>query len=225
MPDYSEYLCHGEQNGFIEFSVQGGISPYIYLLNGEQYEDSVIFGLSEGIYSSSILDQNNCASQVDFEIQMLEPLELSFEVIPASGVGTLDGIIISNTTGGLPPYQYDWGGLPAESVVVYLPSGWYTLELTDSNGCTVIDSAFVGLLSLEEQEIKKNRAYPNPFANVVKFDSYAERVSVYSGDGRLILTQNGSDFVDLEHLKEGMYFIRLITEGKLEVFPVIRVSD
>ena len=185
----------------------------------------MIFGLSEGIYSSSILDQNNCASQVDFEIQMLEPLELSFEVIPASGVGTLDGIIISNTTGGLPPYQYDWGGLPAESVVVYLPSGWYTLELTDSNGCTVIDSAFVGLLSLEEQEIKKNRVYPNPFANVVKFDSYAERVSVYSGDGRLILTQNGSDFVDLEHLKEGMYFIRLITEGKLEVFPVIRVSD
>ena len=225
VPDYSEYLCYGEQNGFVEFSVQGGTSPYIYLLNGEQYEDSVIFGLSEGIYSSSILDQNNCASQVDFEIQMLEPLELSFEVIPASGVGTLDGIIISNTTGGLPPYQYDWGGLPAESVVVYLPSGWYTLELTDSNGCTVIDSAFVGLLSLEEQEIKKNRVYPNPFANVVKFDSYAERVSVYSGDGRLILTQNGSDFVDLEHLKEGMYFIRLITEGKLEVFPVIRVSD
>ena len=89
----------------------------------------------------------------------------------------------------------------------------------------MIDSAFVGLLSLEEQEIKKNRVYPNPFANVVKFDSYAELVSVYSGDGRLILTQNGSDFVDLEHLKEGMYFIRLITEGKLEVFPVIRVSD
>ena len=225
VPDYSEYLCYGEQNGFVEFSVQGGTSPYIYFLNGEQYEDSVIFGLSEGIYSSSILDQNNCASEVDFEIQMLEPLELSFEVIPASGVGTLDGIIISNATGGLPPYEYDWGGLPAESVVVYLSSGWYTLELTDSNGCTVIDSAFVGLLSLEEQEIKKNRVYPNPFANVVKFDSYAERVSVYSGDGRLILTQNGSDFVDLRHLKEGMYFIRLITEGKLEVFPVIRASD
>jgi hypothetical protein len=70
----------------------------------------------------------------------LNPMALDFDVIPVSCAGVADGGIMVNVTSGLPPYSYLWSIGANTPQMTSVPAGMYYVTVTDSNGCTAIDS-------------------------------------------------------------------------------------
>ena len=223
--EFTEWLCGGAADGEIIFMVSGGSPEYSYFVNGEEYQDSIISNLPEGDYFLEAIDYNGCSQETQTEINNLDPIVVEFDVIPASSTTSLDGIIISNVNGGLPPYSYNWSTSQDESVIVYLPSGWYSLELTDSNNCVSIDSVFVGILLTQNLGKTEPYVYPNPTADKLFFVESALEINVYSKEGKLVMYKPAGDFINLSHLPNGIYYISLRIQGRLQVFPVLRASN
>ena len=165
-PTVSNVLCHGEANGEIQIDSFSGDFPYNTVLNGVIYSDSVLTQLSPGYYQLYTIDNNNCYSDtVIFQISEPDPLSLTFNVTPATDSGYSDGIAHAIVQGGTTPYNYVWDHLPFlnDSVVIYLSNGYYPITVTDNNGCQIIDSAFVGLLSnIDSESSNFIEIYPNP---------------------------------------------------------------
>ena len=103
--------------------------------------DSIlIFGNFEtqaGTYSQTFSAGNGCDSTHVVVLEVLPPLELTFEV-KASCTPQGDGAVTALVNGGLPPYTYQWepvGG--AGPTLDNLPPGDYSVTVTDAFGCTI----------------------------------------------------------------------------------------
>ena len=223
--EYTPWLCSGAEDGEISLAVSGGTPAYLYYVNGVLYQDSVITDLSAGTYTVLVSDNNNCVQESQLIMESLDPIEGTYDVIPATGMTSLDGIIISSINGGLPPYSYQWSNGATESVIVYLNSGWFSLELTDSNGCMFMDSVFVGVLSLSELPNSKTLAYPNPTSGHLFFTEQAIDIEVYSREGKKVMTKNEGENIDLSSLACGLYYIRLKSGEETHQFTVVRISN
>ncbi len=224
--NFTEWLCAGASDGEVIYMVTGGTPEYSYFLNGEQYQDSIISGLLEGNYTLSVSDFNGCVQETEIEMINLDPIDITFDMIPPSGEFSFDGIIISNVNGGLPPYSYGWSNSQIdESVIVYLNPGWYSLEITDSNNCTALDSIYLSALYLQENTFNQNYAYPNPTDEKLFFNSEATDIQVFSNEGKQVMSKTKGDFIDLSPLSNGIYYISLRVEGGRHVLPVIRALD
>ncbi len=73
--------CYGDEDGVIEInSVSGGIEPYMYSLDGENFTDEADFtDLAAATYTLVIEDANGCQSTVNFDIT--EPQELNVVLV------------------------------------------------------------------------------------------------------------------------------------------------
>jgi hypothetical protein len=223
--EYTSWLCFGAEDGIISLTPSGGTPAYSYYVNGILYQDSIITNLPEGAYTVLVSDNNNCVQESQLTMESLDPIEGTYDVILATGLTSLDGIIISSIDGGLSPYSYQWSNGATESVIVYLNPGWYTLELTDSNGCTFMDSVFVGTLSLSELSNSENMAYPNPTTGQLFFTNQATDIEVYSREGKKVMMKSEGESINLSSLASGLYYIRLKTGEERHGFTVVRISN
>lgn len=84
---------------------------------------------------------------------------LTLESFSAADNGLGTGLVETMATGGTPPYAYEWadstgGVVGLTSSVFNLTAGPYTVDVTDSLGCSVSDTVEVGLeLSIEGEVI------------------------------------------------------------------------
>ena len=228
-PVVSNVLCHGEANGEIHIDSFSGNIPYNTVLNGVIYADSVLTQLSPGYYQVYTIDNNNCYSDtVILQIAEPDPLTLTFDVTPVTDSGYLDGIAIAVVQGGTTPYNYVWDHLPFlnDSMVIYLTNGYYPITVTDNNGCQIVDSAFVGLLSnIDSESSNFIEIYPNPSKGSIQIKNANKlpiSYSVYDVRGLLINESKAlpsSNHIDLE-LPSGTYFISF-TNSNGSVFKKI----
>ena len=212
----SNVLCHGEANGEIQIDSFSGDFPYNTVLNGVIYSDSVLTQLSPGYYQLYTIDNNNCYSDtVIFQISEPDPLSLTFNVTPATDSGYSDGIAHAIVQGGTTPYNYVWDHLPFlnDSVVIYLTNGYYPITVTDNNGCQIIDSAFVGLLSnIDSESSNFIEIYPNPSKGSIQIkNTHTSSISytVYDTRGLIVNESKAlpySNQINLD-LPIGTYFI------------------
>ena len=122
--------------------------------------------MSVGTYQVYIKDSSNCNSDtLSILINQPDSLSYDYSVIPETDSGFFDGSIILNVDGGTKPYSYFWNHLPNinDSIVVYLSNGNYSFTIYDSNGCSLFDSVFVGLLSVVDENIQNRiNIFPVP---------------------------------------------------------------
>ena len=231
-PAVNNVLCHGEANGEIRIDSFSGNIPYNTVLNGVIYADSVLTQLSPGFYQIYTIDSNNCYSDtVILQISEPDPLTLTFDVTPATDSGYLDGIAIAVVQGGTTPYHYVWDHLPFlnDSMVIYLTNGYYPVTITDDNGCQIVDSAFVGLLSnMETESSNFIDIYPNPSKGDIQINSSHNlpiSYTVYDSRGLIV---NKSKVLSLSNeinldLPNGTYFINF-THRNGSVFKKIIIN-
>jgi predicted RNase H-like HicB family nuclease len=162
------------QDGIVVAHVKGGIQlsvdknnglPYFYAWKKKQKDGSWIIwndndetaeNISNGTYALNVEDANGIKlgtyinnvliKEVDVTQFMPEPakLNLTFTKMNASCNNGEDGWAEAHVTGGTAPYTYEWTNGETTSKIENTTANNYFVMVTDSKGCVVQGSIFVG---------------------------------------------------------------------------------
>ena len=147
--------CFNYRDGEItSTTVTGGIQSLPYTYYWTRYENpgwnsiqQRPSGLAADHYVLLVTDANGC--QETFEDDLTQPDSLIIGSIyttrPSCNGATNGSVWIDNITGGTEPYEYLWTpGDHTERVYTGLPQGYYTVLLTDLNGCEANRDTIIG---------------------------------------------------------------------------------
>jgi gliding motility-associated-like protein len=130
-------------------NVTGGTGPYQYVWSNNQTTQTAT-ALSAQLYSVTVSDALGCT--VSAAATLSQPaLPLSFTTVTTQVKcpGQHNGTISVFATGGTTPYDYsatpDGSNFyyATNGIIIDLDSGWYVVTVSDSNGCTTQDSAYI----------------------------------------------------------------------------------
>lgn len=127
----------GNSNGSIIALGSGGTAPYMFSLDGTNYQESGTFNmLSPGSYTITIRDANNCSSTIESEIIDTSPIQIGVSV-QSTDCGTSNGGLTVEATGGTPGYMYSLnsGALQTSNIFEMLSPGNYAITVQDADGC------------------------------------------------------------------------------------------
>lgn len=217
--------CAGLADGQITASAAGGNGGYTYQIGPEANTSGHFNNLSAGSYVLTVTDSLGCAAATQ-TIQIAEPVALSLNLnaTNASGSGTLDGTAAATVSGGVSPYQYAWSGSTSQtdSMAVYLDGGWYTVVVTDANGCSISDSVFVDVLDLNNFIETILEVYPNPSNGLFQLSMEVEKLHVFDLQGRLISHFAAVQEIDLSHLASGTYQLVCILDKRMFTLSAVK---
>jgi len=142
-PTVTQPRCHGKK-GFISINPTGGAAPH----NASWSNGSTswnLFNLDPGTYSVTVTNVSNCNATGSYVINAA-PAALTVDVVEDSfncqGVTKFH----ANVSGGTPPYTFDWtpgahqDGSDPRFRFSTASNLMFTCTVTDTNGCTAIDS-------------------------------------------------------------------------------------
>ena len=136
----------GQKNGVATVLVTGATAPYSYNWAGSNgsvtYFDSSATGLSSGVYTLTVTDNNGCAQSTTVAIGNKNGTNVTIKTLPnVLCFGGTSGAVVASISGGILPYTYSWsngitGVTHADtSSVSGLLAGNYSLVVADSLGC------------------------------------------------------------------------------------------
>lgn len=130
--------CFGNNSGSIAITTYGGTLPYSYSwTNGTTNED--LTNVTADDYTLSVVDGNGCTFSQIYTIQEpLEPISSSAVVSDADCFATSTGDINLEVWGGTPVYSYLWSSGQSTQDITNVPSGNYTVTVSDANGCSTV---------------------------------------------------------------------------------------
>ncbi|MNJ86960.1 bacterial transduction protein [compost metagenome] len=151
-PTVNPITCVG--SGSVTAPAVGGWGSYQYQLqlpNGTivgPQSSSVFNNLTlPGTYTISVKDANNCTVSETFSLSNVTSPTLSIAATSDICYDTTNSASITvSVTGGLAPFSYtlNGAGSQASNTFANLTPGTYTIEVTDSNGCTDTITQVIG---------------------------------------------------------------------------------
>lgn len=135
--------CFGGNNGTVTTTITGGSTPYSFNWGGgvtTQNRSSV----TAGTYTVTVTDNIGCSATAQATVtQPATAVTPTLATTNVSCFGGNDGTITTTTTGGNPPYTYNWvGGITTQNRN-NLTAGTYHLTVTDASSCTATASATI----------------------------------------------------------------------------------
>ena len=206
----SNVSCFDLNNGFVDITAYGGSLPYTYTWSTQQSTED-IGGLDGGTYFVTVTDAHGC-SVVSLYI-VAEPAQLTLDITgtDATCFGSSNGTLTSLPGGGSRPYEYLWDDFNTDSLRTGVPAGCYSLLLTDSNGCHLVDSICIS----EPTEIAITGIVNN--ANCFNAATGGVDISVTGGTpGYTYFWTNGSTFQDLVVVSAGPYTVSVTDANACE---------
>lgn len=136
--------CSGENDGQISCLITGGTATMSFLWSNGQ-TTATANNLTAGVYSVQITDSVGCITTAS--TTLTEPAALvstrtvsDFTGYGVSCYGESDGSISLNVSGGTMPYHISWADTNYQFVRNNLSAGNYVATITDTLGCTVLDT-------------------------------------------------------------------------------------
>lgn len=140
----SDVLCNGDGSGEATAIPNNGTSPYTYNWSDDLSQTTATAtGLVQGVYEVTIVDDNGCIATNTASIFEPTAVMNSMTSSDATTQGGSDGSATANVTGGTAPYNYLWSTGGTTDVINGLVAGWYSVVITDDNGCSLSDSIYV----------------------------------------------------------------------------------
>lgn len=131
----TDVLCFGFSTGAIDLSVTGGTTPYTFAWNNAATTED-ISNLPTGSYNTTVTDVNGCIDTLSaFVNQPQDSMTITFTQVNVLCHGDQTGEIDVTVTGGNAPYSYAWTNGGTTQDLTSIPSGTYTLTVTDDHGC------------------------------------------------------------------------------------------
>lgn len=208
--------CFSEDDGIITSMATGGTPSYVYQwTTGPTTPD--ITGLDEGIYCLTVSDAMGCEAEKCDTINEPTELIVSGQVTHSSGS---NGEIALTASGGVPPYSYQWSNSDTTKDISGLAPDIYIVTVTDSTGCTKLDSfeveMIVGMISIDNDS--QIEAYYFAASKTLRITadhniSGKTRLTIYNILGRKLyhsemdaVNLDGLD-VNLNNLLQGYYLV------------------
>jgi hypothetical protein len=215
--------CNGNATGEIQIQAQGGNGGYTYWVDQDS-GNTVNSNLTAGIYSVYVTDSTSCSSQNQL-LTITEPSALNLTLTSTPEIDGLDGTATVNVNGGTAPYTYEWndGNNQPEAMAVYLNSGWYTVVVTDANGCQLTDSVFVDTnVGLTEGKSQYILIYPNPTSEILFFNVTADKVEILDLNGRMVKTITSSNKIDVRAISSGNYLLKIFSNDGISTHRFVK---
>lgn len=105
--------------------------------------DFFLNNLAPGIYQFTVTDANGCLLTHTIVIEAEDGPSLLATIEGVSCHGENDGAIDLEVSGGTPPYTYVWNNGDTTEDIDNLAGGWYSVTVTDDNGCVAAAEYFV----------------------------------------------------------------------------------
>lgn len=144
-PSSADALCNGSANGSVDATSGGGTGAITY----EWYDDALLTnnigtgsaqtGLAAGTYYVEATDVNGCAANASITVGEPDAITVNTTATDAN-CGLADGTVsVTGSTGGSGTYVSEvWIDASSNPVadINAVPSGSYTVTVTDDQGCT-----------------------------------------------------------------------------------------
>ena len=127
--------CYNAGNGSATVFAGGGTPSYTYLWSNGSTSSS-ISSVGPGKYTLTVTDANACTDTTS--VTITEPTDLSAVISNSQNVacnGSASGFAVVTATGGTLPYSYAWDNGATTDSIYNQTSGFYTVTVTDGNGC------------------------------------------------------------------------------------------
>lgn len=171
--------CFGGSDGTATANTTGGAGGYTYLWSTTPPQVTpTITGLTAGTYTVTVTDATGCTDVESTTIdQPSAPLQATLTSVMPSCFAGSDGTVTATTTGGTPRisgYTYLWSSGQATRTATGLAAGNYTVTVTDSLGCFIVEN-----ITLRQ---------PSPMISIIA----QQRTSCFGGnDGLAQVTVSG----------------------------------
>ncbi|MEM6262887.1 MAG: hypothetical protein AAGI38_10295 [Bacteroidota bacterium] len=131
----TDVACFGGNTGTAKVVMTGGTPPYTYFWTTGATSDSVS-GLIAGTIRATVTDSLGCQTDTTFIISQPADLALVTNFTEPLCFGDSTGTAGVFASGGTPSYSYSWSNGDSTANLLNLPSGGYTVTVTDTNGCS-----------------------------------------------------------------------------------------
>ncbi len=139
--------CTSDEDGEVRVIGSGGVSNYTYSMNGSTPDPYGLFqNLPGGNYVFSVQDSNGCSK--DTTISLIPKYNVTINNISIQGETCYDfkDGVISVDASAFPPIRYHLRNYVEDNLTgTFAPveSGWYTVTVEDSTGCTLDTNVYV----------------------------------------------------------------------------------
>lgn len=144
--------------------------------------------------------------------------------------GEPNGAIDAVPLFGVGPYEFSWNTGAQTQTITNLPSGLYSVTITDANGCTDEETFEVNSIVGTENlvEINEMKLFPNPTSGMTNLEVNLSKTSdlivqVFNANGVQVFEKEVNNIsetlleIDLNNQATGMYFVRILTENQSHI--------
>ncbi|MFZ4476596.1 MAG: hypothetical protein ACOYPR_15470, partial [Saprospiraceae bacterium] len=192
-----------------------------------------------GTYTLTATNTNGCTSTDTEAVTIIIPIPpvlINPSITPETGAGASNGAVNISVGGGTPPYTYLWSNGATTEDLINIPSGMYTLLVSDANDCTVTVTVNVPLVSnapVLPDQLTAFTLQPNPSNGPVTVDlrlktAMGVQMEIWSTDGRLLQTRpvdaalHMREVFETTPLTAGAYLLKVrLADGSMATKPFV----
>ena len=228
------FLYFLEKENIVALAIAPKGNPYTYhwvpavTLSDSSMAAPYAFPTSSSSYLLSVTDRCGYVATDTVRIDVGQGLSATLSSTPDQGQS--DGSAQATATGGLPPYSYLWSTGAITQTIFGLPTGTYTVTVSDAAGCSWTDSVTVqAIVSIDDTDLPGLSVYPNPAAERLHIRCETTTLlslSLRDIAGRvcheqLLSSGTHTAAIGLEGLPAGVYILQLQTPYGAERVRVI----
>lgn len=213
--------CFGTSEGSATATLTGGVAPFSYLWsNGDT--TFTTDSLAAGSYTIQVTDSNNCISTGSVTITEPNAFSFTYSVNNAFCNGANNGSVTVAVTGGTGSYQFNWSNGDLGTFADSLPGGYVSVQVTDSVGCTLIDSVNI----IQGTSISSTIAASNDVSCFGGNNGSASVNAATGGIGPLTYTwSNGDTGLSTNNLVAGVYTMDIVDSVNCSLTLTITINE
>ncbi|HTF19648.1 MAG TPA: T9SS type A sorting domain-containing protein [Chryseolinea sp.] len=205
--------CPGQSDGELKVIIEEGQAPFVYTWsNGSKLD--VVQDLSVGMYAVTVKDAKGNVLTLRGEVVAPPPIMINEAVTNPSCSGQYNGSIALAVTGGTGEYSFGWSTGSSEQNLSDLPSGFYTVTVTDSIGCSAVKAMMLTngtLISAESTLSHPTCTQSNGSIDLTPIGGTAPYTYEWS---------NGATTQDLENVAAGTYVVTIADAGGCYTYKI-----
>ncbi|BDC98443.1 gliding motility-associated C-terminal domain-containing protein [Persicobacter psychrovividus] len=155
-------------NGSLTLTITDGTGPFTFLWDDNGSTDQDRVELVAGTYTVTVTDANNCASNTTFVVIDEKVLpRIAGSVTGQTNCVDADGAIQITVSDGEAPFTYLWSNGETTQNIENLSAGTYTVTVTDTKGCSgmesfdVEDNTDAPMVSVQSRSAQTNCVTPD----------------------------------------------------------------